>query len=348
MEVSMTQKKIAILGAGAIGSTIGGFFAKNGVDCTLIDMWPENVQQIRSNGLRVTTMEDEFVSHPGILHISDVSTRGESYDIVILSVKSYDTEWITHFIKPYLNQGSYVICAQNSINDDRIAAILGWTRVIGAVVTYGAGIYEPGHVNYTSPKERPPFTLGELNGLITPRINEAVDLLNNVSGGGVKSTSNLWGERWSKLCVNSMANAIAGVTGLKSAELREVESSRHISIRIAAEVVQVALANGVDVQPISGVPPQMFVDAVSDESIMGEVEGILMSGAKEIGIGRPSLAQDLLKGRKIEVDYLNGYVSKKGSELGIPTPVNDAIRQLAHRVARKEIEPSVENLQLIK
>ena len=100
-----------------------------------------------------------------------------------------------------------------------------------------------------------------------------------------------------------MANAIAGVTGLKSAELREVESSRHISIRIAAEVVQVALANGVDVQPISGVPPQMFVDAVSDESIMGEVEGILMSGAKEIGIGRPSLAQDLLKGRKIEVDY---------------------------------------------
>ena len=348
MEVSMTQKKIAILGAGAIGSTIGGFFAKNGVDCTLIDMWPENVQQIRSNGLRVTTMEDEFVSHPGILHISDVYTRGDSYDIVILSVKSYDTEWSTHFIKPYLNQGSYVICAQNSINDDRIAAILGWTRVIGAVVTYGAGIYEPGHVNYTSPRERSPFTLGELNGLITPRINEAVDLLNNVSGGGVKSTSNLWGERWSKLCVNSMANAIAGVTGLKSAELREVESSRHISIRIAAEVVQVALANGVDVQPISGVPPQMFVDAVSDESIMGEVEGILMSGAKEIGIGRPSLAQDLLKGRKIEVDYLNGYVSKKGSELGIPTPVNDAIRQLAHRVGRKEIEPSVENLQLIK
>ena len=68
---------------------------------------------------------------------------------------------------------------------------------------------------------------------------------------------------------------------------------------------------------------------------------------KEIGIGRPSLAQDLLKGRKIEVDYLNGYVSQKGLELGIQTPVNDDIRELAHRVARKEIEPSVENLELI-
>lgn len=344
----MASKRIAVVGAGAIGGTIAGFLARAGVLVTVIDLWPDNVEAMRANGIKITTMEDEFTASPArALHMSDVSAAGDLYDIVFLAVKSYDTNWACHFIKPYLAPGGFVVSAQNSINEDAVADVLGWTRVVGAVVTFGAGIYDPGHVTFTSPRERMPFTIGEPSGLVTQRVLDVVGILDNVSGGGVKSTTNLWGQRWSKLCINSMANAVAGTTGLKSAELREVAESRRVSIRIAAEVVTVGMANGVAIDPISGVAAELFPRALTDGAVMEEVEDVLVSGAREVGVGRPSLAQDLMKGRRIEVDYLNGYVSRKGAEVGVATPVNDAIRSLANRVASGELAPSIDNLNEI-
>ena len=344
----MSEKRIAVLGAGAIGGAIAAFLSRAGVPVTAIDLWPENIAAIRADGIRVTTMEDEFVASPAAaLHMSDVSASGDLYDIVFLAVKSYDTNWACHFIKPYLAPGGFVVSTQNSINEDAIANVLGWTRVVGAIVTFGAGIYEPGHVNYTSPKERTPFTIGEPSGLVTARVNDVVGILDNVAGGGIMPTTNLWGHRWSKLCINSMANAVAGVTGLMSAELREVPESRRVSIRIAAEVAAVGAAHGVAIEPISGVAAELYRRALTDGAVMEEVEGILVAGAREVGEGRPSLAQDLMKGRRIEVDYLNGYISAKGIEVGIPTPANDAIRSLAHSVAAGDVAPSVDNLKQI-
>ncbi len=344
----MTEKRIAVLGAGAIGGAIAAFLSRAGVPVTAIDLWPQNIEAIRTDGIRVTTMEDEFVASPAAaLHMSDVSAAGDLYDIVFLAVKSYDTNWACHFIKPYLAPGGFVVSTQNSINEDAIANVLGWTRVVGAIVTFGAGLYEPGHVNYTSPRERTPFTVGEPSGLVTARVNDVVGILDNVAGGDVKATGNLWGHRWSKLCINSMANAVAGVTGLMSAELREVPESRRVSIRIAAEVASVGAAHGVAIEPISGVAAELYGRTLTDGAVMEEVEGILVSGAREVGGGRPSLAQDLMKGRRIEVDYLNGYISNKGAEVGIATPVNDAIRVLANQVASGALAPSVDNLKQI-
>jgi len=344
----LTDKRIAILGAGAIGGAIAGLLARAGVPVTVIDMWPENIEMIRTNGVKITTIEDEFVASPAIaLHMSDVSTSGELYDIVFLAVKSYDTNWACHFIKPYLAPGGFVVSTQNSINEDAIANVLGWTRVVGAVVTFGAGIYAPGHVTFTSPRERTPFVVGEPSGLVTSRVKEVVSILENISGGGVTATTNLWGQRWSKLCVNSMANALAGATGLKSAETREVPEALRMCIRIAAEVVNVGTAHGVAIDPITGVDAELYPQAITDGAAMEDVEGILRSGARQVGVGRPSLAQDLMKGRRIEVDYLNGYVAAKGAEVGIATPVNDAIRGLANRVASGELAQSIDNLSQI-
>ncbi len=344
----MTEKRIAVLGTGAIGGSIAAFLSRAGIPVTVIDLWPENVEAIRADGVKVTMLEEEFVARPqAALHLSDVSAAGELYDVVFLAVKSYDTNWACHFVKPYLSPGGFIVSTQNSINEDAIADVFGWTRVVGAVVTFGAGIYGPGHVTFTSPKERTPFTVGEPSGLVTERVKEVAGILDNVSGGGVLTTTNLWGQRWSKLCINSMANAVAGATGLKSAELREVTESRRVSIRIAAEVVNVGTAHGVAIDPISGVTAELYPRALTDGAVMEEVEGILISGAHDVGVGRPSLAQDLMKGRRIEVDSLNGYVSAKGIEVGIPTPANDAIRSIANRVAAGELAPSVDNLKLM-
>ena len=334
--------KIAVLGVGAIGGVIGGYLARAGRDITLIDMWPANIDRIKESGLTVTPQEEEFTVQANALHLGEVSAAAESYDVVFLSFKSYDTEWAAKFIQPHLTSGGYIVSAQNSINDDRIAGVVGWTRVVGCVVTLGAGMYEPGHVQRSSDGDRLSFKVGELTGLASQRAEKLRALLDDV--GPTKLTTNLWGERWSKLATNSMANALAGITGLKSAEVRREPRTRELAIRVAAELVDVAEALGVAVEPIGGVKPGMFKEALKDGAAMEEVTGLMLEFSKELREGRPSLAQDVMKGRKTEVEFLNGLVVRHGADIGIPTPVNQAVLDLTKRVESGELTQSLSNL----
>ena len=126
-------------------------------------------------------------------------------------------------------------------------------------------MYEPGHAERTSADGSKAITLGEPNGLITPRLTELATILGNV--GVTETTTNLWGHRWAKLAGNSMSNALAGCTGLTSSELRNDENGRAIGIRIAAELVAVAQALGVTVEPIGGIPASLFLEAISDSTV---------------------------------------------------------------------------------
>ena len=167
------------------------------------------------------------------------------------------------------------------------------------------------------------------------------------AGGPTKTTTNLWGERWAKLATNSMSNALAGITGLKSADLRRHPSTREVSIRVAAELVAVAEALGVSVEPIQGIPARLYTEALTDGAAREEIEGKMADYASTLREGRPSLAQDIIKGRKTEVEHLNGYVAAQGRSVGVPTPVNDAIVALTRRVASGEVTPSLDNLELL-
>ena len=338
--------KIAVLGVGAIGGVTGGYLARAGHDVTLIDLWPANIERIKANGLTVTSLEEEYTVRPTALHLGEVSAARQAFGALILSVKSYDTAWATTFIKPYLAAGGFIVSAQNSINEHDIASVVGWPRVIGCIVTLAAEMSEAGHVHRTSPATRPAFTLGEPSGMITPRLEGISEVLSDV--GPTKTTTNLWGERWSKLTTNCMSNSVAGFTGLTSAGLRENPQVRALSIRIAAEVVRVATALGVNVEPIGTVPALMYLEALDDGAKREEVESLMIESGKTIGTGRPSLAQDVMKGRMVEVDYLNGYVVAKGEEVGVSTPANQAVIELTKRVESGELEPSVSNLKHIE
>ena len=340
--------KIAVLGVGGIGGVIGGYLARAGRDVTLIDMWPANVERIKQDGLTVAPQEEEFTVRPAALHLGEVSAARQKYDVVFLSVKSYDTEWSAKLIEPYMAQGAYIASAQNSINDDRIAGVVGWSRVIGCVVTLGAGMYEPGHVIRSSPADRLSFKVGEPSGLVTPRLETLRKLLSDI--GPTKTTTNLWGERWSKLATNSMFNAIAGVTGLKSAEMRADPPARDISVRIAAEVVAVATALGVSIEPIGGIDPDLFRRALEDGQAREELADLMVEGGRGLREGRPSLGQDVMKGRMTEVEYLNGLVARRGPrrEAGVATPANEAIFELTQRIESGELAQSRSNLDQIK
>ncbi|HJO83311.1 MAG: 2-dehydropantoate 2-reductase [SAR202 cluster bacterium] len=338
--------RIAVFGVGAIGGTIGGYLTRAGHDVTLIDQWAEHVETMKRDGLEVTASDEEFTVPVNAMHLGEACNITEPFDLIFLSMKSYDTVWATHFILRLLSPTGVIVSAQNGINDETIAPIAGYTRTLGCVITLGAGMYDPGNPQRTSVSSRMAFKLGELNGMETERIKALAEMLSVV--GPTHVTTNLWGERWAKLAVNSMANPICALTSLGSAASREAPGVVDVTVKIGAEVVQVGAALGVHIEPINGVPAQMYVDAAKDTLVLEELKSRLAETAKELGAGRPSMLQDVMKGRRTEIEFLDGYVARRGVEVGVPTPACDAITSLIKQVERGEIESEPSNIKYME
>jgi 2-dehydropantoate 2-reductase len=331
--------RIGILGAGAIGCVVGGLLTKGGHDVTLIDQWPEHVEAMRRHGLRLSGTCGEHVIPVRAIHLHEVQAVQEPFDALFVAVKAYDTEWATALGLPYLGEpDGIVVDFQNGINDERVAALAGRERTLGCVITIGAGLYEAGHATRTD-RGSVGFKIGELDGADSARARELARILSEVAGAHV--TTNLWGERWSKLTVNCMANPLAGLSGLGSAEVRSEPGPRRIAIHIAAEVIRVGRARGVEVEPIYGIAPQRIVDAAAGQGLEA-VETDMAASARHLSGGRPSMLQDVLRGRRTEVDFLNGYVSAQGRATGVETPFNDAVVAAvrSHGVGRLRPDPA--------
>lgn len=340
----MAFEKLAVLGVGAIGSNIGAYLTRAGCDIALIDLWPAHVEEMKRHGLKVTAQDEEFTVKVKAVHLADVCALHEQFDAVFLSVKSYDSVWAAKFIEPYLKPAGVLVPAQNGINEDWVAPVIGYTRVIGCVVTLGAGLYEPGHVLRTSASSRPSFALGELNGMNTPRVQELVKVLAPV--GPTRTTANLWGERWAKLTVNCMANALAGITGMNSADMRANPDVFPIIIKIASEALTVAQTLGVQVEPVGGIPAMAYLEAARGVGLE-DLRKKWVEAGRNLGAGRPSLLQDMMKGRRTEVDYLNGYVVRKGSQVGVPTPMNEGIVEITKELEAGALKQGPANLMLL-
>jgi 2-dehydropantoate 2-reductase len=159
-----------------------------------------------------------------------------------------------------------------------------------------------------------------------------------------KATTNLWGERWSKLTINSMGNGISAATGLNSKGMVALETTRRLSIRLAAEAIKVGQALGYELESIRNMPADKWIAAASgDAAALEEIEGAMLAGMKRMTEeGRPSTGQDMVKGRRTEIDFINGLVAAKGQEVGIPAPTHARLTDLVKRVERGEIEPTPE------
>jgi len=337
-----TGMRIGVVGGGAIGCVVGGLLTKAGHDVTLIDQWPEHVEAMKKNGLRLSGTCGEHTIRVKALHIHEAQSIRELFDAVFIAVKSYDTGWATSLGIMYLKKSEGVVVDfQNGINDESVAAIAGKERTLGCVITIGAGLYEPGHATRTD-TSAVGFKIGELDGSDSTRARDLVKIMNDVAPSRV--TRNLWGERWSKLAVNCMANPLAGLSGLGSAGIRTEPGPRRVAIQIAAEVIKIGGALGHAIEPIFGIEAQRFVDAAEGRGLE-TVETEMVAGAKLVGGGRPSFLQDVVKGRRTEIDFLNGYVSGQGRKAGVKTPFNDAVVRMFHRYGAGRLKPDPKNLE---
>jgi len=316
----------------------------------LIDPWPEHVEYIKKNGIKLSGTQGKHTVQVKALHLHEVQSLFRTpVDIAFICTKSYDTEWATMMIKQYLAPDGFVVSLQNSINEDRIADIVGWGKVLGCIAsTIGVDAYEAGHVMRTQQPGGSAYTVfrvGEVHGSITRRVEEVVRLVGLVDSA--KPTTNLWGERWSKLTMNSMGNGICAATGLTGKAAIEWETSRRLSIRLGAEAVKVGQALGYRLENIRGLPPETWLAAGEGNSAaLDEVESAMLASLHRMTEkGRPSTGQDILKGRRTEIDYINGLVAAKGDEVGVKAPTQLALTRLVKRVELGEIEPDKRNIE---
>ena len=339
-------KRIVVVGAGAIGGYAGGQMTRAGHDVTLIDPWPEHVEYMRSHGLQLSGMTPQETHSIPVqaLHITDVQRfcRERPVDIAFICVKSYDTEWAAQLIKPYLAPDGFVVSLQNCINEERIAAIVGWGRTLGCIASLiSSELYAPGRVKRTVPKggeRHTVFRVGEVHGRITPRAEEVAQLLR--AADSAKVTGNLWGERWSKLVINSMRNGLSAATGLSGNQRDGAEGPRWLSIRLGSEAVRVGQALGYQLENMMGMEPETLARAgEGNQDALVEIVDILTENAKKRSDEqRPSMAQDMAKGRRTETDFINGYVAARGLEIGVAAPTHAKMNEIVKRVERGELK----------
>lgn len=335
------DKKIAVLGAGAIGSSVSADLTRAGHDVTVIDQWPAQVDTLNAAGLRIHMPDEHLQASIRACHLCDLSSANLEFDIVFLAVKSNDHRWMAEFIKPYLKRDGVLVPTQNGMNDDSIASIVGRERVVGCVVELSAEIFTPGLVKRNTTHQTTWFSVGELDGLYTPRVREIESLLRHV--GRCDVTNNIYGAKWTKLIANTMTMGPFGLLGLPNSEAASLPGMFDISVKLGKESLAVGTALGYRIEPIFGLRADEFGGS-SDQNLVTAMKTLL----GHVSRGRTAPIHDHIKGRTSEMEFISGVVARKGRELGIATPFNDAVVEIDRQINRREIRMDRSNFELLK
>ncbi len=325
------RQRLLLMGCGGVGGVIVGGLLRAGHDVTIITRNEEICRALNANGLRMTTPDGEWTL-PATAHRYLNEIEGP-FDAVYLAMKGTEVEQAAQDVKSYLAPEGYVVTFQNGVVEDRVSAILGRERVIGALVGWGATMHSPGVYEMTSRGE---IVTGELDGQLTPRVRQLEATLEAVAP--TTASTNIYGILWSKLTLNCATSATGAVTGQLLGEMLWCKVGRRLALAITSEVVDVAEAHRVSLEPVGGtldvhqlyLPPErrgggFGLDLIVKHAIM------LVVGFKFRRL-KSSMLQSIERGRRAEIDFLNGYVVERGREKGVPMPVNAALTAMVREV----------------
>jgi 2-dehydropantoate 2-reductase len=189
------------------------------------------------------------------------------------------------------------------------------------------------------------FRTGEVHGRVTDRVTEICRLVSLADSAMV--TENIWGERWSKLVTNVMGNGLSACTGMITKDLMRDDAIRHFSARLGSEAIRVGQALGYALEEIHHLDPELIARAGENDPAASHAydEHRLAEAAKGGGEHRPSMGQDMVKGRRTEIQFLNGLVARKGEEIGIATPANRVLTEIVTKVERGEMQPDPKHIR---
>ncbi len=340
----MADPRIAVLGAGANGASVGADLIRAGLDVTLIEQWPAHVEKMRSDGLTIETPEETIRVEPKVIHLCEAAELKAPFDIVLMLMKAYDSRWAAQLIEPYLAADGLVAGVQNGMTARVIEEVVGPRRTIATVIECSATMDEPALVHRHTPVSKAWFATGILpGGPDAAREEEVASLLRH--SGAVEHFDDIESAKWMKLVSNSTLLVTSAILGLPMLDALQAPGYRDVMIAAGNESLAVGGALGYRVLPIFGLTEEEIADRAKIVDIMTDklFAGFVVPGATT------TILQDWRRGpgRHSEVDDLNGLVAAKGAEVGVATPVNAAVAEIAHRIERGELEPGPEHLALL-
>lgn len=308
--------RICVLGAGAIGGVVATRLAEAGEKPLVVDANADHVKRLRSPGLTLIGDGDR-PAVPLEAHLPSDAPHGEygPYDIVLLAVRSQHTEAALQPVLDHLDGD--VVSLQNGLNEDRIADLVGSARTIGCVVGFGATWLEPGRVECTSSGG---LVIGRLDGTTDPSLEAVRDRLGRILS--TQTTDNILGALWGKMAVNSVT-VLGALSGLLTGQVLERGPRRAVVEAVVSETVDVALADGVRLPDVLGVPTNQVAER--RPSWTEELGAVLDVIAEHFGEVKSVTLRDFELGRPTEVDAVTGEIVRRGERLGVATPVNAAV-----------------------
>ena len=334
--------KILLVGAGAVGSIVGGKLVGSGHDVIFADSWQENINVLNKEGLKLTGVNGDKKFVVNAIHLNEIKYIKEPQGIIFISVKNYDTEAILNLISFLIRRDTIIISTQNGINEEEIALKFGADHVIGAVTELSGYMAGPGVVVET--RKEGGFVIGELDGADTERLHDISSVMSGC--GKIKISHNIMGLLWSKLIWNSMLNPLTAISGFGTGKILQVDKYRKLAIEIGKEGYVVSNKHKIQLEPLTlmGIDPRRLNPSQPKEV---QAEEAALQLLPEPLDKMPSMAQDIMKGRKTEIDYINGIVFQYGRKLGVATPINEEVIQVLHSVEEKRLNQSPELLDKI-
>lgn len=330
--------RVAIYGAGSLGTILGAFISKAGVPVELINRNKAHIEALKTKGAQVVgTME---FCQPVIAYTPD-EMNGE-YDILFLMTKQQHNAEVVQMLKNYLAADGVLVTFQNGLPEMQIAEVLGEERVLGSTVAWGATLQSPGVCELTSEPDALSFSLGAISEKRSKHFAQVKELLEHM--GTVDVEENFLGTRWSKLLINASFSGMSAVLGCTFGEAAGPKESRKVVQATIKECIDVCQKGGIRIEPVQGkdiVKLLNYTNALKKAFSFFIIPIAIRKHAKL----KASMLQDLEKGKLTEVDAINGAVSEYGRKVGCPTPMNDRVVDIIHKIERGELKPEFENLK---
>ncbi len=329
--------RVLVVGVGAIGGLVAAHIAENNIDVTTVTKYADLANLIQTKGIKLQGLEQErYVQMKAVPEVKYLQGR---FDIVFFGMKAMDACDAAHAILPYLKDDSVIVTLQNGVVEEEIARIVKPQRVIGAVVVWASKMISPGIIERTSDGGFFIGTLGKKGN--QSRVEEVKTLLGYLLPTVI--TDNVLGALYAKLAINAGINGLGALSGFTIGEIVDNKQYAKLFMQIISELFAIANKEGIEVFQLSEAyhPRELILVDKYTQSEFETKHNLLKTIFQPYRTIKSSTLRSLKRKQKSEIEFLNGYISRKGKELGVQTPINSRIKAMVKEIeaGRREISP---------
>ena len=334
---------IAVYGAGALGTVIGAYISKAGVEIDLISRNREHVTALKRNGAKITGTVN-FTVPVNALTPDKIEKK---YELVFLMTKSLHNETVLRGLVPFITPDCIICSLQTGIPEPSIAAVVGKDRVMGCAVGWGAVQRAPGVVELTSEPDGMTFVMCRMNGQCDDKLLEVKKLLEYVCPGNVEIENDYLGMRWARLIVYCAFSGMSSILKCSYGDVIDNKFAEFCAQHIIKECIEVANAAGIKIGKIQGndIVKSFYF---TNEFQRMRIHKILAYELNKHRLPMANMVRDLQRGRKSEIDALNGVVCDYGLRYNVKTPYNDLVTDIIHEIENGTLEMGMQNLEKFK